>query len=163
MSTRRQGGMTLIELVIAIVIISVGLAGVLIAFSTVVMHSADPLVRKQMLSIAEEMMEEITLQPFAVSGAPPANSAADCRAGTSVAPRQNFDDVADFNGYQTTGICDVEGTAIQDLAGYNLNVSVNSAGALGTLGGGSVKKITVTVTHGTESLQLVGWRTNYAN
>lgn len=161
MSTRHQAGMTLIELVIAIVVVSVGLAGVLIAFSTAIMHSADPMVRKQMLSIAEGMMEEVTLQPFDVSGTPPSNTLKDCRAGTGIAPRQNFNDIADFNNYQTTGVCDIDGDAIADLANYNLSVVVDSAATLDTLGGGSVRRITVTVTHGIETLRLVGWRTNY--
>lgn len=59
--------MTLIELVIAIVIISVGLAGLLLSFSTVVKSSADPMIRKQLMSIASELMNEITLKPYTVS------------------------------------------------------------------------------------------------
>ncbi len=155
--------MTLIELVVAIVIIGVGLAGVLLTFSTVVKGSADPLIHKQMLTLAEEMMEEIALKPFAVSGTAPANTLKNCSTtGTGIAPRAAFDDVTDFHGYQTTGICNIDGDAITELSAYSLQVTVDAAATLGTLSGGSVKKITVTVTYGTESVQLVGWRTNYA-
>src|ERR1017187_7289063 len=61
---RRQRGMTLIELIMFIIIVSVGLAGLLSALNVTVSHSADPLLRKQMLSIAEALMEEAEFQPF---------------------------------------------------------------------------------------------------
>lgn len=164
MSIKRCHGMTLVELVIAIVIIGVGVAGVMLAFSTVVKNSADPLVRKQMLAIAEEMMEEITLKPFAVSGTAPVNTLKNCSSGTGVAPRSNFDDVSDFNGYQTTGICNIDGDAITSLSAYNLQVTVTTTNAMDgvVIATGRVKKITVTVTHGSDTLTLVGWRVNYA-
>jgi prepilin-type N-terminal cleavage/methylation domain-containing protein len=62
---RKSGGFTLIEMIITIVVISVGLAGVLLTFQTVVKSSADPLVTKQMISIAEAQMESAMLKEFA--------------------------------------------------------------------------------------------------
>lgn len=56
--------MTLIELIMFIVIVSVGVAGILVVLNTAVRGSADPLIRKQMLSIAESLLEEVELQPF---------------------------------------------------------------------------------------------------
>lgn len=164
MSIKRSRGMTLIELVIAIVVIGIGVAGVMLAFSTVVKSSADPLVRKQMLSIAEEMMEEITLKPFAISGTAPANTLKNCTFGTGVASRANFDDVSDFDAYQTTGICNIDGDAVVPLATYNLQVTITTTNAMDgvVLAAGRVKKITVTVTHGSDTLTLIGWRANYA-
>jgi len=50
----------------AIVIISVGLAGLLLTFQTVAKSSADPLIHKQLISIAEAQMERTTLKEFAV-------------------------------------------------------------------------------------------------
>jgi MSHA pilin protein MshD len=52
-------------MIVAIVILGVGLAGVLTAFSTTVKSSADPMLNKQMLAIAEGMLEEILLKPYA--------------------------------------------------------------------------------------------------
>jgi MSHA pilin protein MshD len=153
MSINRQAGMTLIELVMAIVIVSVGLAGVMLAFSTVVKSSSDPLVRKQMLAIAEEMMEEITLKPFAVAAnAAPAPACA----------RNTYNDIRDYNGYSAGAVCDIDGTAIPSLSAYGISSVTVAADTLGALGGGQVMRITVTVSHGADTLQLLGWRTNYA-
>lgn len=62
---RKSRGFTLIEMVITIVVVSVGLTGVLLAFQVVVRSSADPLVTKQMVSIAEAQMEAAVLREFA--------------------------------------------------------------------------------------------------
>lgn len=160
MSSRRSFGFTLIEMLIAIVIISVGLAGVLMAFNVAVKSSADPLVHKQMLSVAEEMMEEVLLKPFAANGTAPTNSLSGC--GGAPARRADFDDVADYHNYQTTGICDIDGATVAGLETYSVQVTVDAAATLGAIGGGSVMKVTVVVSHGADSITLVGWRTNYA-
>lgn len=154
MCNKRCDGMTLIELVIAIVVIGVGLAGILAAFSTV-RGSADPLIHKQMLAAAEEMLEEIELKPYAVSGTAPANGATSCG---NAADRSGFDDVRDYNGYRTSGICGVDGTAVVGLESYGVNVAVTQAAWQGIA---ETLSITVTVSHGLESLSITGYRTNY--
>lgn len=163
MSDGGQAGITLIELVLAIVILSVGMVGVISAFSMVVGSSADPMVRKQMLAIAEQMMEEVSLQPFTPAAPVQANTPGPC------ASRAAFNDVLDYHNLQTTGgVCDMDGTAILPLAAYNVGVTVDQTAALttasgtGNLSGGTVYQITVTVTHGGETLTLTGWRANYA-
>lgn len=161
MSSRRAAGFTLIEMIIAMVIVGVGLAGVLLAFSTTVKSSADPLIRKQQLAVAEEMMEEILLKPFAVAGVAPANGATTC--GTAAAVRAAFDDVSDYNNYQTTGICDIDGQPVAGLSTFSVSVAVNGAATIAALGGGAVKKVTVVVSGGGTSLNLVGWRTDFAS
>ncbi len=161
MFIRRISGFTLIEMIIAIVIIGVGLAGVLAAFNTTVKSSADPLLHKQMLAAAEEMLEEILLKPFVdpEGDAAPTNAVLSCGVA---ATRTAFDDVSDYHNYETTGICDIEGTSVAGLGGYNLKVTVDAAASLGTLSGGAIKKVTVVVTRGGETISLVGWRTSYA-
>lgn len=145
-----QRGFTLIELIIAIIVISVGLTGVMLAFQTTVVGSANPVVTKQMQAIAEEMLEEIELKPYAVA----ANTAPGGCA------RNTYNDVSDYNGYAASGICTIDGAPIGALASYSVRVTVSAT----TLGGvGAAKKIVVTVTHGNDSLTLTGWRTDYAS
>lgn len=155
MSSKRQSGMTLIELIIAIVIISVGLAGVLMAFTTTVKNSADPMIYKQMSAIADGMMEEILLKPFAVAAnVAPANSCA----------RDTFNDVRDYNLYSTANVCDIGGTAVVALAGYGVGVSAAPPAASPFPGvpAAEVLLIRIDVTHGSNTYSLTGWRTNYA-
>lgn len=146
---RPVAGFTLPEALLAIVVIGVGLTGVLAAFGSVTRHSADPVLHKQMIAIAQALMEEIQLKPYAVAA----------HTAPVGCARDTYNDVRDFHGYSSTGICTVDGVAIPALAGFSVAASV----AGGTLGGvAAALKITVTVQHGGESLQLVGWRTDYA-
>lgn len=157
MCARAARGFTLVEMIVAMVIISVGLAGVLLTFNTVVKSSADPMIQKQMVAVAEELLEEILLKPYAPAGTAPTNGLAACGAAPAV--RTAFDDVRDYDQYQTSGICDVDGDAVAGLESYGVSVSVSVAswqGVAGTL------RIEVTVTRGGESFSLTGWRTPYA-
>lgn len=155
-----HAGFTLIEVLIAVVIIGVGIAGVMVAYSTSVKSSADALVGKQLVSIAGELMEEILLKPYAVSGAVPGHGSAVC--GDAVANRSTYDDVRDYDGYQTTGICNIDGQTIAGLEAYNVAVGVNAGYSLS--GVGATLRVTVTVTNTrnpTDRVVLDGFRTNY--
>ena len=147
---RPAAGFTLPEALLAIVVLAVGLTGVLLAFGTVARHSADPMLRQQMLAIAENLLEEIQLKPYAAA-------AHTAPAGCA---RDTFNDVADYHGYASTGICSIDGVAIAALAQFNVSVSVTTA----TLNGvAAARRITVTASHGGEQVQLTGWRTDYAS
>lgn len=60
----RQQGLTLIELLMFIVIISVALLGILTVLNMTSARSADPLRRKQAIAIAESLLEEVQLARF---------------------------------------------------------------------------------------------------
>ena len=61
---RKQSGLSLVELVVAIVVLAVGLAAMLIAITNATRSGGDPLANKQTIAIAEAMLEEIELKPF---------------------------------------------------------------------------------------------------
>lgn len=153
MSSRPQRGFTLVEMIIAMVIVSVGLAGVLAVLSRTGAQSADPMVTKQVTALAEGMMEEIMLKPVKGPG-----TAIPAGAGCM---RTDFDEIRDYNGYDQP-VCDITGTP--GVAGYRIKVSVaNASGnALAeTVPDTEALRIEVTVTHGTTSYALVGWRYSY--
>lgn len=191
-SPRSSGaGFTLVELIMFIVVVGIGVTGILLVYSTTVRSSFDPVVNKQMLSIAEAMLEEVQLMPFTVCDPDDANAAtattlAGC-ASTSegIGPeggdsRYNaaipFDNVNDYNGFNTAtdalpGIRDLSGTPIAALAGYSASVAIaaqtvgpGGAQIAGTGANGAQSLlITVTVTSPrADTLALSGYRTRYA-
>jgi hypothetical protein len=62
-------GLSLIELIMFIVIVGAAVAGIIAVISRTTQSSADPMIRKQALSIAEAMLEEVRLQPFTLCDA----------------------------------------------------------------------------------------------
>ena len=154
---RRQHGISLVELIMFIVIVSVSLAGVLLVMNVTSKSSADPLVHKQALAAAQSLLEEIELQDFI--------SAAGATAAVTQANRASqYHIVSDYQGFATTGIYTVDGVApIAGLGNYNVNVSVANA-ALGSItsGSGNAVLITVTVTDPQgNQIAIDGYRTAY--
>ena len=151
MSNKLTRGFTLVEMIIAMVIIGVALAGVLSVLSRASVASTDPMVVKQMSAIAEGMMDEILLKPFAAPG-----------VAANKCDRTDFDDIGDYNGYEQDA-CAVNGDP--GPAGYRVKVTVAQVDG-GLTAAGLAKSdtatITVQVTHGKENFTLVGWRTNFA-
>lgn len=150
-----QGGMTLVELVITIVILGIAAAALFSAMAAITGHSADPMLRQQSLAIAEAYMEEITLQAFPAS--------TPCAASNNGAGRGSFDDVCDYNGlfYASKPFAPRSAVSITPLAGleaYQVKVKVVSQ----ALNGVAAARITVTVTDPAgQLLELDGYRTDY--
>lgn len=149
-ASARQGqrGLTLIELVVFIVVVGIAVAGVLLAMNITTQHSADPMLRKQVLAIAESLLEEILAREY---------TDPDC-IQVLEASRALYDDVEDYQGLALNGITDMNGTAIAGLSAYSAGVAVANA----TLGGVAAKQVSVAVAGpGGETLTLTGYRTDY--
>lgn len=142
-----QHGLTLIELVVFIIVVSVGVLGILSVYNVAVRGSADPVIHKQSIAIAEAMLDEILSKDFTAGG----------YSGTD---RTQFDDVSDYAGYHQSGIQSLDGTAVSGLEAYDLDINVDASAALG-LPAGDVKKVTVTVTADGGTIALLGYRANY--
>ncbi len=141
-----QRGLTLVELVIAMVVVSIALSGVLLVMNYTTQHSADPLIRQQAVAIAEAYLEEILLKPYA-----------DPDGVDGEASRVLYDDVDDYHTLLDVGVRDQNDAEVTELAAYTVSVNVLSA----NLNGVAMLRAEVTVTSGGESIQLAGYRANY--
>lgn len=143
-------GVTLIELIVAMVVISIALSGVLLVINYTTSHSADPVLRHQAIAIAEAYMEEISLKNFSDPDTDGEGS------------RALFDDVDDYDGLVDSGAVDQNGNSIAGLANYTVSVSVaaQTYGPSGALVNGLRIDVTVTDPAG-ESLTLTGFRADY--
>lgn len=185
----RQRGLSLVEIIIFMVLIGVAIAGVMGVTNTVVRNSSDPMIRRQALSIAEAMLEEVQIMPMTYCDPDDANvltaaTGSACATGTnnqtSTAPQSGetryskttpFDNVADYNGFDTStatpsGINDLEGNAITGLQGYRARVTVAPAAIVGTgytVASTNALLITVNVTGPSgDSVQLQAYRSRHA-
>jgi MSHA pilin protein MshD len=177
---RRAQGLTLIELLMFIVVVGIALAAMLRIFISATAASADPMIRRQQLAIAESLLREVQLMPFtwcdptSDANVTTANSTAGCASlvegmgpepgQTRYGPTNFFDNVNDYAGFSMSGIRDLSNTAVAGLSGYTASVAVAPA-TLDTLtaASGDALKITVTVSGpDSSSLVLQGWRTRYA-
>ncbi len=178
----RQQGLSLVELIMFIIIVSIGAVALLVVFSTTSRKSADPMIQKQMLAIAEALLEEVESKPFTYCDPDDANAvtaagSADCTGGPGGAndesrlplgpeagetTRAAYDNVSDYNGANISPISDIAGNAITGLGGYTATIAV-AASALNGIPATDALQITVTVNGpGNRSLVLQGHRTMYA-
>ncbi|MHB8623943.1 MAG: type IV pilus modification PilV family protein [Sulfuricaulis sp.] len=158
-------GVTLVELIVAIVVIGVALAGVLSVIVRNTTSSADPLIWHQSVAIGEAYLEEILAKNFTHTG--------------GVENRATYDDVFDYNNLANNGClttdaacpvlgscaCDQTGAPIDALQGYTVNVSVQTpAAAWNSINPSNVWFVQVTVSSPAGgSVVLSGYRTNYDN
>ena len=152
----KQRGVSLIELILFIVIVSFAVAGILLVMNNVTGRSADALVRKQTLAIAESLLEEIGLQSMSGVGCVGTLGANAARTAATA--------VCDYNGYSTTaGILDFSTNApVPGLAGYNISPAVAVVPtAWGGIPAASAVVITVSVTGPGGRIDLTGYRTAY--
>lgn len=150
----KQRGASLVELILFIVIISIALAGILLVMNNVTGRSADTLIRKQALAVAESLLEEIALQDF-ISASGVTNAVTPANRATE------YHIINDYAGFATTGIFSITNVEVTGLRSYNAAVAVVPA-ALGAIAAGSAVQITVTVTDPQKNpVQVSGYRTAY--
>jgi len=130
--------MTLIELIMAIVVIGICVASVLALLSTIAVRSASALHRTQATSIASSYLELILAQPY--------------------------NNIAAYNGIDRLGPQDANGASVVGLERYRVRVTAGNA----TLGAGAdavqAMRVDVTVIDPTGvATSITGYRTNYSS
>jgi MSHA pilin protein MshD len=172
--SRVMRGVTLVELILFMVIVSVAVIGVLRVMGLTNTTSSDPMREKQALAIAESLLEEIQSQAFTYcdpddANATAATSSLACASlvqGVGSTPGETrygsprFDNVGDYHGFSMKPIVDIQNQVIPGLQDYQADVS-----EVADLGGDRIR-IDVTVTTGTGvdavNVKLTGYRYRYA-
>lgn len=111
----RQRGFSLVELIVAIVIIGVAVGGVLLVFVVAATHSADPQQQQQAIAVAEGYLDEILARAY---DDPDGSNAGETRA--------SFDDVSDYNGLSQNPPRDQNNAVLPGLAQYTAAVTVTT-------------------------------------
>lgn len=127
-----QAGVTLVELIVAIVVVGVAIASVMGVFAATSTRSVDAMMRNQATAIASAYLEEIESKSF------------DPMPGT--ANRQNYDDVSDYNNLVDAGAHDQNGNSIAGLDRYQVAVAVVADNSLPAVAGTDAFRIDVRVT-----------------
>lgn len=175
----KQGGISLVELIMFIVIVSLGIVGILSVMNVTTKASADPMLRKQAVAIAESLLEEIELQAFTFCDPDDANALTATVAGLVAGgcatlvqglgvvdesryadPR--FDNVGDYHGFSMTGIRDIQNTLVAGLGGFTATVNMVQDGATFGVAAAEVLRIDVKVVSGPTDITLTGYRFRYA-
>jgi MSHA pilin protein MshD len=187
-ATRRaHAGLSLIEVIVTIVVLGIGLAGLMALYSQVTRASVDPMVRKQALAIASSLLEEIELKPFtycdpddanvytatSTAGCTTAEAALLAEGGETRYADPRYDNVNDYAGFAmgsgvappNADIKTVNGDLLAELADYSVSVTLSEASADFTnVTANEALKIVVAVSHvpsGTR-VTLQGYRLRYA-
>ena len=149
-----QSGISLIELIMFIIIVSVGIVGILSVMNVTTQHSADTMVGKQAIAIAESLLEEILVKDFTDPD------------GVTVteSSRDLYDDVDDYSGFSVSPVKDINGAVLKDGAGNNLNFTATAsvtAQAFDAISNANSKLITVTVSGRGETITLSAYKVNF--
>ena len=134
MTPKLERGMTLVETIIAIVVVAISVSAILGVLARNAEHSADAMIMSQGVSIAEAYIEEISLKSFV-----------DPDGTDGEALRGSFDDADDYDGLVDNGASDQFGNPIPALSGYTITVAVVPSAALPGIGAADALRIDVRV------------------
>lgn len=176
---RFQQGVTLIELVISIVILSIAMVAVMNSFSVTMKHSADPLWRNKTLKLAQLYLDEILAKNYDHStpvGGVPLVASPSCTAtylgpdspGGTLETRAVFNDVDDYDQYGITDPDDARPTSLtgaldSSYSSYSVTVSVEcDGGTVAASGASHAKKVTVSITPpGQSTMTFAAYKGNF--
>jgi MSHA pilin protein MshD len=167
---RAQHGVTLVEVIVFIVIVSIALSAIVTLLARTAQSSADPLVLRQNLAIGEALIQEIDTVPYHQKN-PYDPTGPDDAIGPEAGETRGgnllpYDNPNDYAGYSETGIVTPDGTAVANLNPYSASVaaaqqSMGSGTYTVPAGDGLLVTTTVTGPNG-EAVTLTSFRAMYA-
>lgn len=149
-----QGGFTLIEVMVFIVVVAIAMGALLAVFNESVVKSVDPAVRIKALEKAQAKLDDILARKFdenTPTGGVPACDSPTGLPCSGISPDGDFDDVGDYHGH-------VDHSDPQ----FPLSVSVTQAGGDLGLAPSQAKRIQVSVAMpGGNTLTLSAYKVNF--
>lgn len=144
-----QRGFSLIELIVAIVVIGIAASVVLGVLSANAGASADPMIRAQAVAVANAYLEEILLRDFD-----------DPDGSDGETARVDFDDVDDYDGLSDSGVRNQFDMPVAGLADYDVAVAVTPSSGLPGVPSADALRVDVSVTRaGGVAITLSAYRT----
>ena len=137
-SVTKQTGVTLVELIIAIVIISIASVALLTGLGFQTARNVDPMIQSQAQMLASQYLKEVMAKSFFDPSADPRlspsvsrddadDSAADNTASSANATnRLLFNNLFEYNNYNQPAR-ELDGTLIPALAGYQISIEIDDS------------------------------------
>jgi MSHA pilin protein MshD len=167
-SSVKQQGVTLVELVISIVIISIAMVAMMSSFSLSMSHSADPLWRNKALKLGQLYLDEILAKKYdelsPIGGLPFVASPSCASLGPDGAEtRITFDDVDDYDGITDSVPTSLTAALDSSYNAYRVTITVECDGTdVGASGSSHAKIITVLVTPPNQApITFAAYKGNY--
>ncbi|MFL0802102.1 MAG: type II secretion system GspH family protein [Agarilytica sp.] len=154
MRSFRSSGVTLIETIVFLVVVSIALVALVRVYTFAVSSSVDPAIRTRALELAQAQLDEVLARKFdeatPTGGVPACNTTAGPLC-LGISADTDYDDIGDYNGF------------VNNTDPYHtLTVSVSVAGADLGLPADQARLISVTSTiPGGDSLVLSVYKTNF--
>lgn len=177
-SLDNQQGLTLVELVIAIVVIGIAAVALLQSIGALSIANVDPVLRTQNRLLAESMLSEVQSKPFfdfsddpVINPGTTPTTACPTAETLSGNDRSTWDNICDYNNYDSgsAGPRFSNGNLMPGLGDYRVQVSVDDSvglalGSLSNQAGCAPQLLLISVTVSGprgQSLSLDAYRTSY--
>jgi MSHA pilin protein MshD len=180
-SKLKQQGVTLVEMIIAIVIISIAAATLLQGLGQQTRNNVDPMIQSQAQMLARQYLSEVSSKSFFDPSGDPRldpsltnteiENAITDQSESSSTNRTLWNNLYEYQGY-SSAIYELDGSTIIDgLSGFSveINIDISNSLTLGTLSNSTVANcppvislIEVTITDPrNQQTRLSGYRTAY--
>ena len=132
-----QKGVTLVELIIAIVIISIAAVALLQSLGFQTIRNVDPMIQSQAQALARQYLEEVLSKPFFDPSADPrlnrflsqaqANASVTDSDESTANPtnRTSWNNIWEYDGYSDVPR-GINGTAIDELGSFTVDIDVDN-------------------------------------